>query len=47
MLLKQFLPELDYQNYYEVGKLVGSGSFASVYSAIKKDDQSKVAIKAF
>lgn len=30
-----------------MGKLVGNGSFASVYSAIRKADGERVAMKAF
>ncbi|CAD8211311.1 unnamed protein product [Paramecium pentaurelia] len=45
--LKSKIPQLDYQTYYELEKLVGNGSFASVYIAKKKSDGSKVAIKAF
>ncbi|CAD8126526.1 unnamed protein product [Paramecium sonneborni] len=45
--LKSKIPQLDYQTYYELEKLVGNGSYASVYIAKKKLDGSKVAIKAF
>ncbi|CAD8210052.1 unnamed protein product [Paramecium octaurelia] len=45
--LKSSLPQLDYQTYYELEKLIGSGSFASVYIAKRKADGVKLAIKAF
>ncbi|CAD8072249.1 unnamed protein product [Paramecium primaurelia] len=45
--LKSSIPQLDYQTYYELEKLIGSGSFASVYIAKRKTDGIKLAIKAF
>ncbi|CAD8121920.1 unnamed protein product [Paramecium sonneborni] len=45
--LKSSIPQLDYQTYYELEKLIGSGSFASVYIAKRKTDGIKFAIKAF
>ncbi|CAD8077040.1 unnamed protein product [Paramecium primaurelia] len=47
IFLKQKLPLMDYQKYYEIEKLIGSGSFASVYIGKSKADGTKVAIKAF
>ncbi|CAD8083042.1 unnamed protein product [Paramecium sonneborni] len=47
IFLKQKLPLMDYQKYYEIEKLIGSGSFASVYIGKSKGDGTKVAIKAF
>lgn len=47
VLLKQKLPLMEYQKYYEMEKLIGSGSFASVYRGKSKIDGSFVAIKAF
>jgi polo-like kinase 4 len=38
---------MDYQKYYEMEKLIGSGSFASVYCGKSKADGTKVAVKAF
>ncbi|CAD8190803.1 unnamed protein product [Paramecium octaurelia] len=45
--LKSQIPQLDYQTYYELEKLIGSGSFASVYIAKRKTDGNKLAVKAF
>ncbi|CAK74127.1 unnamed protein product (macronuclear) [Paramecium tetraurelia] len=47
IFLKQKLPLMDYQKYYEIEKLIGSGGFASVYIGKSKADGTKVAIKAF
>ena len=38
---------LDYQAYYEISKLIGKGTFASVYEAKSKNDNLVYAAKAF
>lgn len=37
--LRNKLHMLDYQTHYEINKLIGKGSFASVYEAKGKNDQ--------
>ncbi|CAD8108281.1 unnamed protein product [Paramecium primaurelia] len=45
--LRNKLHMLDYQTHYEINKLIGKGSFASVYEAKGKNDQQFYAAKAF
>lgn len=45
--LRAELHMLDYQAYYEISKLIGKGTFASVYEARCKNDNQVYAAKAF
>lgn len=47
LLFKEKINMLNYQHFYQMERLIGSGTFASVYVATRIIDREKFAAKAF